>query len=285
MGIQYSNYFLYISNLINELKVKKLVKMKGFLQREKIYLKYKNKNTVFISLSLHSDENFGMAALRSLHEGHRAILSAWGGHADLKKYFPKRVKIIEVDYSDKGPFIHSKHVIKCIYEMLNEKWSDNKSPFPLYYSDKSISPNLLKIALSPIAPEKQLDQTTLAEKILKNRKRYLNAPNWKLRNLKQSRIFKSYGDPISEIFFKTYGAFSKQNPEMDLNKKNILIVYPWIKFKSDHVFIDDPHRGKFKIKRLSRNSSRLISNRKEWISINTARTLISWGYAHIESNY
>lgn len=76
------------------------IKFRGFVPREKIIQEIQADH-IFISLSTHSDENFGMAALRSLLAGSKAILSDWGGHKILSKHFPTQTVLIPVCLLDK----------------------------------------------------------------------------------------------------------------------------------------------------------------------------------------
>jgi glycosyltransferase involved in cell wall biosynthesis len=59
----------------------------------------------FVSLSLHHDEDFGMAPAEALACGTPALLTAWGGFAGLGQRFPSDVRLIPTGLTARGPWL------------------------------------------------------------------------------------------------------------------------------------------------------------------------------------
>jgi glycosyltransferase involved in cell wall biosynthesis len=97
----------YIFQLISKYEIQNEISFLGKKSQDEVTHYLKNTNGKFISLSLQNDENYGLAADQALSTGHQAILSDWGGHAELKKIFPSQVSLVEVSVTDKGPSIAS----------------------------------------------------------------------------------------------------------------------------------------------------------------------------------
>jgi glycosyltransferase involved in cell wall biosynthesis len=74
---------------------------------------------VFISLSTHLDENFGVAAFKALQLGCPAVLSAWGGHLELKRMFPDRVWLVPVTFSAGRFEVSSDEVVSAVTQALS----------------------------------------------------------------------------------------------------------------------------------------------------------------------
>jgi glycosyltransferase involved in cell wall biosynthesis len=102
LGIEVFDYYETLQKLIVEFDLVSRVIFKGFVARE-IIQREVGKHHIFISLSTHSDENFGMAALRALTSGCRTILTSWGGHKEFFKIFPDLLSLVPVSITNNGP--------------------------------------------------------------------------------------------------------------------------------------------------------------------------------------
>lgn len=82
---------------------------KNFIQQE---------NSIYLNASTSMDENHGIAPREWLLAGHRALLSDWGGHADLAKLWPARVKVVPVQVSEQGTKMSPAVWAQLLHEML-----------------------------------------------------------------------------------------------------------------------------------------------------------------------
>src|SRR5581483_11473012 len=105
MGFRMKNYLGFLRRLSRALGIDDRVRWRGFVRRERLDPLIARRPHVFVSARLHSDEDFGVAALKSLCAGQPAVLSAWGGHLDLRRRFPGQVRLVPVYRSGIGPFV------------------------------------------------------------------------------------------------------------------------------------------------------------------------------------
>ncbi|HAR43984.1 MAG TPA: hypothetical protein DCS07_15340 [Bdellovibrionales bacterium] len=234
MGLESRGYALFLTELNHRLGLEHQVRFGGMLPREALHERLWSKPCIFISPSLHSDENFGMAAFRSLCLGNLAVLSDWGGHADFDQCFPGQVFYAPVRESSAGPFIHPEELSALISE-ASKKARTGSFQLPANYTPSAISEALLKIALEPKAKSAPLQATDTSRALLANRKHYLND------SPKMSKIFASYEDPLAKLFFRAYGMI----PKPATTAPSPLALVPWAQRENGEITIVDPHRGNF----------------------------------------
>ncbi len=221
-GLGSPNMELKKSGYLNELKelAGHQVFFHGFVEREKIKDKWKNKPFLFCSPSLHSDENFGMAALMALELGARAVLSSWGGHKNFLSFFPKRVFPVSVHIGKYGPFLNINELREALELGLSGKELGKvSSPF----FDEQIL-NSLSIDHRPSSRSLNLPQLT--KKLL-------------AKKSGEQKVFEDYCDQDAHQFFKAYGA----RPSL----LEVRSLFPWVKKEGNLLKIKDPHRGEFSI--------------------------------------
>ena len=230
MGIRDKGYLKTLQELASDLSVAQRVRFLGHLSRERLQEELYSHEHIFVSSSLHSDENFGMAAFRSLTLGQIAVLSDWGGHAALKQAFPGQVFSVEVSTSRRGPWVPIHAFAQGMEE--SQKSPSRAALIPQKFSPESISETLLSLALSPVqfAPE-PLRPTSLAKCLIEKQRRYTLAQQ-------PTRIFDSYEDMNVEPFFQGYG-MRKSIPAMPSKAR----LVPWAKPKGAALEVRDPHRG------------------------------------------
>lgn len=195
LGITETNYLKKLKFLIKKLNIEEHCQFMGFIERERIQ-EIHGSNYVFISPSTHSDENFGMAAFRSLRSGVTCILSDWGGHKEFKSEYSEQILFLKARLSNSGPSIDideiSKAMIKAISQ-ANELLPKVSSYFNLqniyFLLEKEINRNVLK--KGSIIP------TTLALEIFKQQREFE-------KNNEIQRCFKSFTDPAFIELFKAY---------------------------------------------------------------------------------
>ncbi len=241
VGRREKDYQVDLETLSQELKLKNVF-FHGFMKREEIERLMDSELWTFIAPSIHSDENFGMAAFRCLLNGHQVILSDWGGHADYPAHFPTQVKLLPVKSSDIGPYISVAELVNAIEASVNH--SVGPSQMPDYYSERSIHQHF--DAIRKRMEERNnlksapLEVTTLLQKILTNRNSYLTK-NEKSEGI---QIFEDYRDELLQEFFRTYGM--RHLPE---SEKDNMVPVPWVTVTDDGYTVHDPHRGIFQLKK------------------------------------
>ncbi len=233
MKILGENYLEQLKSFVDKLNLSKQVQFRGFVEREKIESELKFKDYVFISPSLHSDENFGMAAFRALVNGKRAILSDWGGHSDYHLSFASQLELIPVSSSANGPVVSADQILHSMLNILGKKCSE---PFyPDYYKMESIR-NILRSELFLESSEKRpLVQSKESLELCKRQAL--------LQNNFSMNIFTDYSDPLSHKFFKAYGM--EKVGESKLFDRNVYKLSPWSYIRGNQIIIEDPHKGSY----------------------------------------
>jgi glycosyltransferase involved in cell wall biosynthesis len=238
MGFASKDYLRYLKMLVKNLGVEKSVKWRGFVYRDKIQDELSQTPHIFCSPSLHSDEDFGTAALYSLSLGAPAILSRWGGHIDFESKFGSRqVTLLPVTRSPTGPFLSPFRLAEKmtltlnIFQLRPQHISHAKKVFNSHYSVERVSRNLARLISRTEKKSTPLQVSRL-----------ISATIARAQKLRLKSIYSGYDDKSANIFFKAYGAQDAKWPIIDT--KNIWIV-PWAKEVKNRWIINDPHRGRF----------------------------------------
>jgi glycosyltransferase involved in cell wall biosynthesis len=164
LGIPATHYLEVITALIDKYKLHHKIIMKGFQPRELIYSNL-GEGHIFISASTHSDENFGMAALRSLAVGGKLVLSSWGGHKEFKEHCPDRVWLSDVVFEYSRPQITSDNFALKLSESLKANIEKKTSALPEYFMPINISIRFNSILNNLRFTDKALIPTDLGKKI------------------------------------------------------------------------------------------------------------------------
>lgn len=233
MGFRDEGYLDFLKDTAKKLNISDKVIFHGFRDRMEIEAMMNDEEWIFVAPSIHSDENFGMAAFRCLLNGHRVILSDWGGHADYPKHFTHQVKLLNVYSSEIGPWISINEMAKAMSENFD---AFDEFPTPSYYSESCIFQSLDEIfnfreqEITPIATNKILDD------LLARREQFL------LENKSPdgSRLYQDYRDSLKNSFFYAYAGGEKSKNEKN-NDSNVL----WVNISNGMISITDPHRGNF----------------------------------------
>src|SRR5690606_33617955 len=205
----------------------------GFMDRMEIEAMMNDEEWIFIAPSMHSDENFGMAAFRCLLNGHRAILSNWGGHADYPKHFPHQVKLLDVYRSEIGPWISINEMAKAMSEDFD---SFKEFPTPTYYNESSIHQSLDEIFNFNEGETKSISTSKILDDLLARREQYIKEN----KSPDGSRLYQDYCDSLKDSFFFAYAGGEKGKKE----KSNDSYVL-WANTSNGIITITDPHRGNF----------------------------------------
>jgi glycosyltransferase involved in cell wall biosynthesis len=240
MGKISGEYLYFLKDLAKNLGIEKEVQFKGFVPRGEINHELNKKDFIFISSSLHSDENFGMAALRCLLSGRRAILSNWGGHSDFQNQFDKNVFLVDVVISDNGPVLYIDELVEKMVEAFGQR--PESVNFPECYimrSNLKILEESLKRDLF-VAEIKPLEVSELGKEIWERRKNYLDKSSNFVDRHTGSRLFEGYCDELSHRFFASYAEGERV---IQVNEEKEYFLVPWGEFNDNSLKIVDPHKG------------------------------------------
>jgi len=232
MGMKSVGYAEWLKNLCGILGLSSRVEFRGFIIRAQLHQELADLPHIFIAPSLHSDENFGMAAFRSLCAGNAAVLTDWGGHADFTVHFAGQVFTCPVYGTDSGPWTAPTELAHAIKTAWLEKSCARE--VPQYYSTRSVSDALFKLATEPLKPLSPLAASPLAIRILKQRQSHLELSK------DPCKIFSDYADPLVRPFLEGYGMSAPEFSEQKITK---LLVHPWGKLHGRKLLLNDPHRG------------------------------------------
>ena len=195
IGLQEHNYLNQLRQLVIKLKLNPFVTFKGFVERLDIQ-KELGANYIFVSPSTHSDENFGMAAFRSLLTGAPCILTKWGGHKEFATDYQNRIYYLTPTLTDSGPLINLSEFKNALTKAANE--------FSLSLSTDPINFNLARnIRLFKLELEKSLEHseplkpTALALSIFSQQEQFE-------KNNEKQRCFNSFNDPAFISYFEAY---------------------------------------------------------------------------------
>lgn len=232
MGFKDASYLQSLQELTKKCNIEDKVIFHGFMNRLDIEKMMSDEEWTFIAPSIHSDENFGMAAFRCLLNGHQCILSDWGGHADYPEHFPHQVKLLKVYQSEIGPWISINELKSVMEENSPEFESFN---VPQYYSEDVIHP-LISAAFYFQEEAKTIKTQPLLEDLLQRREQFIQE-----NKSDGSRLYYDYADKLKDPFFIAYAGGEFHKDEQNNN------FVPWIERHDGIIAINDPHRGYFKV--------------------------------------
>jgi glycosyltransferase involved in cell wall biosynthesis len=199
MGLEFPNYLAHLRRLATRFGVDDRIVFHGHVPRARLRQILCSTPHVFVSPSVHSDENFGMAAFRSLCLGNPAVLTRWGGHADFADEFPGQVRYIDVSESSQGPAIDATELARALKERLSDCGVTLHDDVPVAYQPAHLADRLRRLAIEEAPKGGGLRYSKLAEGILAARARYfLDSP-------RGCKIFASYSDPMATPIFRAYG--------------------------------------------------------------------------------
>ena len=196
-GVDASDCLARIVKKITHANLQDHVQLLGYQDRSFIYKKLKSKH-VFLSASTHSDENFGMAAMRSLALGGRAVLSAWGGHFNFKIHHPNEVQLVRVHLDSGKPFLHSSDFAREMEYFLNKTDMRVDKSLAKYFYESSVVDEFCKLHRDrPKYNQAPLVPTLLGKKIFQQQLHYESS------GFKQ-KAFSGYDDVIFQALTEAY---------------------------------------------------------------------------------
>lgn len=167
IGLSNNDYLNFLQKLVNSLNLSNYVQFKGFVERELIDIEL-NKNDIIISLSTHSDENFGMVIYKYLLKGLRVIITKWGGHNNYSHLNCEMISYVNVTFNNENipiPDYESalNQIVKCIYS----KNKDEDKFIDLFNFQEHLD-QLYEAISSHIDPKVPLAFTPTGESIFQN---------------------------------------------------------------------------------------------------------------------
>jgi glycosyltransferase involved in cell wall biosynthesis len=240
MASDFPSYLIYLKGLSEHLNIKDCIRWHGYKSRKDLGEIVKDNRFIFVSSTLHSDENFGASALASLMQGSQVVLTRWGGHPSFEKHFPNQLSLVPVHGSD-GPFVNPfelAHAIKIAHKqslILRDNIEVRKKAkkyFSIEEGAKIAFTNIRKLKGS----SKPLEKTDLLQMLL-TRRVNLKMPKRKL--------YFGYNDLLSIPYFRAYGMSERQEEFSTTAGAGKIIIPPWVhKYRHD-IRVTDPHRGCF----------------------------------------
>lgn len=191
-----------------------------------------------------------MSAQFSVSRGNRAVLTAWGGHNDLKKRFPDFVALTPVYRSESGPFISMDGLAQTLAKTLKTEPSAKKTDTGKFVETEAAQ-TLAKIVLN----------------------------QGRLQGLVSGRRYGAGRPEKTKYLCRPL----RPSSTIKIARKNIFLS-PWVVVKPKSIFIDDPRRGRIvrpdgagkkQIGVVSPSGSRLK------ITLSSARWLVRNGFGHV----
>jgi len=232
MARKSDDYLLKLKNLAAELGLEGQVSFMGFRKREEIEERLKESNVIFCSPSLHSDENFGMAALMAVRSQCRLVLSNWGGHKNYIDQLPEITKGVAIYQNGDGPFLRVRELAQSISkaQALQGEFSIDASLFSVERSEGKMSETLNDYRHKTEEAFFPLKSTPIHLQVLAKRETFKEAF--------PQRSFSDYNDPLAAHFFHFYGAEPVSSSEESYDQ-----LLPWVEERAGSFQVRDPHKG------------------------------------------
>lgn len=275
MGLKFPDYGAYLQDLAERLGLADVVTWHGFKPRDWLFDNVHLEPGIFVSPSLHSDENFGTCVLASLVNGHQVVTTAWGGHLGFQEWFPEQLTLVPVGRSTIGPVVDPVLLANAIRAAM----------------DRTSTTVVDDAALDRARAAFSASAVTVRTLELLGRSRGAPMPLQKSstqRHIDQQRvlfggtrkIYRNYADPAAQPFFEAYG----MKEPLTYRQRSSYILPPWTSVADGVLDVDDPHRGQQR-HRIDRDRSRLVdvmtctATEPCRLPENLVKMLVAQGYA------
>ncbi len=197
MGIPSTECLKNLQAKIVQHNLSEKIIFKGFQPREELYAEIGRKH-IFLSASTHSDENFGMALMRSLAQGALAVVSHWGGHIPFKNKCSDRVWSAPVHFDTNRP----KCDVAAFKEQMKNALAAAKTynfsgSLPDYFFPKEIAKSFAEILDNISFSSEELKLTSVANEMYAQQLQYESQGD-------MQRVFTSYDDLKAQKFLRAY---------------------------------------------------------------------------------
>lgn len=231
MNIRNEAYLDFLKSLCEKLQIASSVFFKGHVDRQLIDDFLAEKSNLFVSPSLHSEENFGVAALQAILARNKAVLSDWGVQSDFKTHFSSLVELIPVSESDYGPSVSADSIAAAMWKSLNEPEQLLQFQLdPYYSSDYYLEEQKKAVAIEYNATP--LMYTHLSDQVYEAKMDYTTS---------STQIFSGFQDPLFHQIAKFYIGETSP-PEFDGAHYSYDAV-PWMNYADEIFMVDDPQKG------------------------------------------
>jgi hypothetical protein len=211
-----------------------------------------NRRWIFVSASLHSDEDFGMAAYDYLISGGSAVLSNWGGHRDHAQRFKKQVLTVAVNSGRTGPWVNPTDLAASLMKARDLQNAQEPNTKNFWIKQITAPTKILSLAMKsrgfgPLHPRPSMSMLHF-------------------RHDKMRKVFVNYSDTWANRLFQSYGMTSTREA---IKPARALAVFPWVQVTAERIKVNDPHRGHHFILRTKEQDRHSLSRREiEWILSN-----------------
>ncbi len=234
------NYTEFLEELVQQYDLRDSVVFEGFIDQKEIFQRYIHPDDIFVSASVHLDENFGIAPYFFLAVEGRAILSRWGGYHDYIEFFPNSVSGCDVHRSQWGATVSITELANKMVQCEELKKIKNED-FDFRYNMRLVTERLENMF------QKASGNTAKASEHLKTSLINCLDPIF----YSKDKNFKNFREPFLQQLIELYGEQKAGNPGT-VEKE----IVPWVIIEEDQFLVSDPAREPFAIARVP--SSELI---------------------------
>jgi glycosyltransferase involved in cell wall biosynthesis len=234
MGLTYPNYGTYLQRLAELLGLADMVTWHGFKPRDWLFDNVHLEPHIFVSPTLHSDENFGSSVLASLVNGHQVVTTAWGGHFGFQEWFPQQLTLVPVHRSTMGPVVDPVLLANAILRAINQlpaiavKYASLERA-RAEFSESTVARRTFELLSLPGGESVPLKKS-LTQRYIDERRALFGGTR---------RIYVDYKDPVAQIFFEAYG----MKKPLTFDEESRYVLPPWASYSTHVLRIADPHRG------------------------------------------
>jgi len=234
MGLKYPNYGTYLQELAELLGVADMVTWHGFKPRDWLFDNVHLESHIFVSPTLHSDENFGSSVLASLVNGHQVVTTAWGGHFGFQEWFPEQLILVPVRRSTMGPVVDPVMLANAILRATSRMSTVAVKDATLdgaraEFSESTVAMRTFEL-LSRSGGEPVSLKKSPIQRYIDERRAFFGGTR---------KIYADYKDPVAQIFFEAYG----MKEPLIFDEQSRYVLPPWTSYSTDVLRIVDPHRG------------------------------------------
>jgi glycosyltransferase involved in cell wall biosynthesis len=274
MGLKFPGYGTYLRELAESLGLADMVRWHGPKPRDWLFYNVHQQPHVFVSPTVHSDENFGSSVLASLVNGRQVVTTAWGGHFGFQEWFPRQLTLVPVHRSTMGPVVHPVSLANAIVESVDRKptGADDAAigRARAEFSEREVVARTIEMLGRPDGDPVPLKRSTTQEYLDERRARYGGT----------RKIYAGYEDPVARIFFEAYG----MREPLAFDERSTYLLAPWVSYSAGLLLIADPHRGLRPV-RLGPSNSKLLEvttcpSKETWrLPEDVVRNLVAQGSA------
>ena len=274
MGLTYPGYESYLRQLVDQLGLTPAVTWHGFRPRAWLFDNVHLRPHVLVSASLHSDENFGTSVLASLAYGHQVVATAWGGHLDFQRRFPRQLSTVPVHRTWRGPAVDPGRLADALLRAVDRDAGVTQTEVDearSAYSEAQSAQRLRGLLFPPGPSRSRLEPSAALLRIRQNRATFGGT----------RKIYDGYHDPLAHEFFEAYG----MGEPLGFDADSGYFLPPWVTVSAGAVSIDDPHRGRCTLEPAREEPAVDVvvcpSMATERLSLQTLRELVAMGYAFV----